>query len=42
MVDLNSCHSAKVALHPNGRYLYASNRGPDTIAVSPSIPARGR
>ncbi len=33
IVRLNSFHSAEVALHPNGKYLYASNRGPDTIAV---------
>ncbi|MBM3845806.1 MAG: lactonase family protein [Verrucomicrobia bacterium] len=28
-----SSHTAEVFLHPNGRYLYASNRGHDTIAV---------
>jgi 6-phosphogluconolactonase len=41
MVDLNSYHSAEVALHPNNRYLYASNRGPDTIAVFAVDPGNG-
>ncbi len=30
---LNSFHSAEVQLHPSGKYLYLSNRGPDTISV---------
>lgn len=30
---LNSFHSAELALHPTGRFLYVSNRGPDTISV---------
>jgi 6-phosphogluconolactonase len=30
---LNSAHSAEIAVHPNGRFLYLSNRGPDTILV---------
>ena len=25
--------SAAVRVHPNGKYIYASNRGPDTLAV---------
>jgi 6-phosphogluconolactonase len=30
---LNPFHSAEVEVHPSGRYLYESNRGPDTISV---------
>ena len=30
---LNPCRSAEVAVHPNGKYLYESNRGADTIGV---------
>ncbi len=30
---VNPYRSAEVAVHPNGRYLYESNRGPDTIGV---------
>jgi 6-phosphogluconolactonase len=32
-VKLNSFHSGEIYLLPNGKFLYASNRGPDTIAV---------
>jgi 6-phosphogluconolactonase len=32
-VKLNPYHSGEIALHPTGKFLYASNRGPDTIAV---------
>jgi 6-phosphogluconolactonase len=33
---------AEIALHPTGKYLYASNRGDDSIAVfSVSDPKRG-
>jgi 6-phosphogluconolactonase len=31
--SLQENKSAAVRVHPNGRYVYASNRGPDTIAV---------
>ena len=34
--------SAEIALSPDGRFLYASNRGPDTIAVLARNPADGR
>jgi 6-phosphogluconolactonase len=27
------CATAEIVLHPSGRFLYASNRGPDTIAM---------
>ncbi|HVW20072.1 MAG TPA: lactonase family protein [Opitutaceae bacterium] len=33
--------AAEIALHPNGRFLYASNRGHDSIAVFPHDPADG-
>ena len=32
--------AAEIALHPSGKFLYASNRGPDSIAVF-SIAAEG-
>lgn len=35
----NSC--AEVRVHPNGRFLYGSNRGHDSIAVYQIDPARG-
>jgi 6-phosphogluconolactonase len=38
---LNSFHSAEVQLHPNGKYLYESNRGPDTISVFALNPIQG-
>ena len=38
---LNSFHSAEVQLHPNGKYLYESNRGPDTISVFALNPVQG-
>jgi len=38
---LNPFRSAEVALHPNGKFLYNSNRGPDTIAVSSVDPTKG-
>ena len=38
---LNSFHSAEVQLHPNGKYLYESNRGPDTISVFAVHPVQG-
>jgi 6-phosphogluconolactonase len=33
--------AAEIAIHPGGRFLYASNRGPDTIAVFSINPAKG-
>lgn len=33
--------SAEVVVHPSGKFLYASNRGPDTIAVFAIDPAKG-
>jgi 6-phosphogluconolactonase len=38
---LNSFHSAEVQLHPNGKYIYESNRGPDTISVFALNPIQG-
>jgi len=34
--------SAAVRVHPNGRFVYASNRGPDTIAVFAFDDSTGR
>ena len=34
--------SAEVAIHPSGRFLYASNRGPDTVTVFQVNPTTGR
>src|SRR6185312_5867995 len=34
--------AAEIALHPNGRFLFASNRGHDSIAVFPHDPASGQ
>lgn len=33
--------TAEIAVHPNGRYLYASNRGHDSLAIFAIDPARG-
>jgi 6-phosphogluconolactonase len=33
--------AAEIAVHPNGRFLYASNRGDDSIAVFSIDPANG-
>jgi 6-phosphogluconolactonase len=33
--------SAEVQVHPNGRFVYASNRGPDDIAVFRVDPSKG-
>jgi len=33
--------TAEIQVHPSGRFLYASNRGPDTIAVFAVDPANG-
>ena len=33
--------TAEIAVHPSGRYLYASNRGHDSIAVFAIDPAKG-
>ncbi len=38
---LNPFHSAEIAIHPNGRFLYLSNRGPDTILVFSVEPGKG-
>ncbi len=40
-VKLNPYHSGEIALHPSGKFLYASNRGPDTIAAFRVDPAKG-
>lgn len=34
--------AAEIALHPNGKFLYASNRGDDSIAVFSADPITGR
>ena len=36
----NTC--AEIAVHPNGKYLYASNRGHDSIASFSIDPATGK
>jgi 6-phosphogluconolactonase len=33
--------SAEIVVHPSGKFLYGSNRGPDTIAVFAIDPAKG-
>jgi 6-phosphogluconolactonase len=33
--------AAEIQVHPNGKFLYASNRGHDSIAVFSIDPARG-
>src|SRR5947209_3512327 len=33
--------AAEIAVHPNGKFLYASNRGPNTIAVFRIDPKKG-
>ena len=38
----DKCASAEIALHPSGKFLYASNRGPDTIAMYAVDAATGR
>jgi 6-phosphogluconolactonase len=40
-VKLNSFHSGEIYLVPSGKFLYASNRGPDTIAVFAVDQAKG-
>ncbi|TWF58540.1 lactonase family protein [Neorhizobium alkalisoli] len=35
------CACAAIRLHPNGRFLYASNRGPDTIAAFEIVGSEG-
>ncbi len=41
--DFSDGHTAaEIALHPNGRFLYASNRGLDSIAVFAADPKTGR
>lgn len=37
--DTRENFSAEVAVHPNGRFIYVSNRGPDTLAVFARDPA---
>jgi 6-phosphogluconolactonase len=34
--------AAEIQVHPNGKYLYATNRGHDSIAVLKLDPANGR
>lgn len=34
--------SAEIQIHPNGRFLYASNRGPDTISLFLIDPVTGK
>ena len=38
---LPSAGSAELTIHPNGKFLYISNRGPDTIVVLAIDPIRG-
>lgn len=38
---LNPFHSAEMQLHPSAKYLYESNRGPDTISVFAVHPVQG-
>jgi 6-phosphogluconolactonase len=33
--------AAEIAVHPNGKFLYASNRGEDTIAIFSIDPTKG-
>jgi 6-phosphogluconolactonase len=33
--------AAEIAVHPNGKFLYTSNRGEDTIAIFSIDPAKG-
>jgi 6-phosphogluconolactonase len=33
--------AAEIAIHPNGKFLYTSNRGDDTIAIFSVDPAKG-
>ncbi|HVU35151.1 MAG TPA: lactonase family protein [Opitutaceae bacterium] len=40
--DYQAKWAAEVALHPNGRFLYASNRGQDTIVVFTVDPQSGK
>jgi 6-phosphogluconolactonase len=35
-------YAAEIALHPNGRFIYASNRGHDSIAVFAVAPTGGK
>ena len=37
--DTRENFSAEVVVHPNGRFIYVSNRGPDTLAVFARDPA---
>ena len=39
---VNPYRSAEVSVHPNGKYLYESNRGPDTIGVYAVNAADGK
>jgi len=39
--NLPSAGSAELTIHPNGRFIYASNRGPDTIVVLAIHPTNG-
>ena len=38
---LNPFHSAEMVIHPSGKFLYESNRGPDTISVLAIDPNKG-
>lgn len=38
----DKCATAEIALHPSGKFLYASNRGPDTIAMYALDAATGK
>lgn len=38
----DKCATAEIAVHPTGKYLYASNRGPDTIAMYAVDAATGK
>ncbi|MFN9367611.1 MAG: lactonase family protein, partial [Planctomycetia bacterium] len=38
----DKCATAEIAVHPTGKYLYASNRGPDTTAMYTVDAATGK
>jgi 6-phosphogluconolactonase len=39
--DLSGCSTAHILVHPNGRFVYVSNRGHDSIAIFAIDPATG-
>src|SRR5205823_10211593 len=40
--DISGCSTAHILVHPNGRCVYVSNRGHDSIAIFAIDPASGR